>query len=97
MPTTTLPELIEDATSFVAVLDRGDAEAIADVVEMVIKTLRADTRFPKLSLRQLDLLLADLRNDVADYIADFIDGMADFDDTVDVIRTTLEESAGGQS
>jgi hypothetical protein len=94
MPTNdTLTRLIGDLTCFISVLDRGDADALADhIIETIIKTLRADARLPKLSLRQWDLLLADLRNDVADHVADFIDGMADFNDTVDVIRSTIEES-----
>jgi hypothetical protein len=85
--------LIEDATSFIPVLDARDAQAIADdIIEKIIKTLRADARFPKLSLRQWDLLLADLRNDVADHVTDFIDGMADLDDTLNAIQDTIEES-----
>jgi hypothetical protein len=88
-----LSELIDEATSFVPILDDGDAATTADgIIDTIISALRTDPRFPKLTLTEWDLIFADLRREITNDIGDLIEGMADFNHVIDVITDAVEES-----
>jgi hypothetical protein len=88
-----ITNLVDEATRNIDILDDCDAMAIAAaIVYKVIDTLHGHPALPKLQRSQWDLLLTDARNEIAEDLANLVEGKADFHDTVDAVRDAIDES-----
>jgi hypothetical protein len=93
-----LIERIWDATTYIDVADRGDAAALADeIIDVIIKHLRADPSIPRRTCDDWTNQLADLRASIERRIAELCDGRVSLQDMIEVIVEEIENGEGEQS
>jgi hypothetical protein len=85
-----LLDLMDGATLFCDMLDRGDAAHLADaIIDKLIDALRRDQRFSKLTRDAWELLLADVRKVAEDEITALVKNHVEYSDVTGSIADEL--------